>query len=101
GPWAALTLPADTLARVTLLVTDVVMPDMSGVALYAQLARRAPRLRVLYMSGYAKNTVEIPEALFLEKPYSLEGLVGRVQTVLDDSVPAATADAVGARRIHD
>ena len=98
GPWAALTLPADTLARVTLLVTDVVMPDMSGVALYAQLAQRTPALRVLYMSGYAKNAVEIPEALFLEKPYTLEGLVGRVRTVLD--VPAA-ADTTGARRIHD
>jgi len=98
GPWAALTLPADTLARVTLLVTDVVMPDMSGVALYAQLAQRTPALRVLYMSGYAKNTVEIPEALFLEKPYTLEGLVGRVRTVLDEPAPP---DAVGARRIHD
>ncbi len=101
SPWAALTLPAETLARVTLLVTDVVMPEMSGVALYAQLATQMPRLRVLYMSGYAKNTVEIPDALFLEKPYTLEGLLSRVGTVLDEPAPTAATEAVGGRRIHE
>ena len=57
-----------------LLVTDLVMPELGGVELAAQLRQRDPGLRVLYVSGYAQNVELLSEPLgptthFLAKPF--------------------------------
>ena len=72
--------------RVALLVTDVVMPKMSGLVLAAQLAIRQPGLKVLCVSGYSVRAVAAEGAMpwpFLAKPFVLSTLLARVRELLD------------------
>jgi PAS domain S-box-containing protein len=102
-PAQALLFVADEAAPPDLLLTDVVMPDMSG----PDLARRArflrPGLRVLLMSGYSRESLDREtirlDAGFLAKPFTPAGLAGAVRDVLDglppdDGAPVETRDAV-------
>jgi signal transduction histidine kinase/CheY-like chemotaxis protein/putative methionine-R-sulfoxide reductase with GAF domain len=71
-----------------LLLTDVVMPGMNGIDLAAELARRLPDVRVLFVSGYAEDAPErrgqvIDAAYLLSKPASAANLITRVQRALD------------------
>jgi FixJ family two-component response regulator len=70
------------------MVTDVVMPGMSGRNLAEQLARTRPLMKVLYMSGYTDDVVVRHGALddgmpFLGKPFSAAELTRKVREVLD------------------
>lgn len=72
---------------VRLLVTDVVMPGMSGAALARTLAARSPELRVLYLSGYpgevlGKHGLQERDRSFLAKPFTSDQLVDAVRDVL-------------------
>ena len=74
-------------AAFDLLVTDVLMPDGTGPSLYATLAETRPGLRVLYVSGYAQDSVLDlrqlgPHAGFLDKPFTTETLTRKVREVL-------------------
>jgi PAS domain S-box-containing protein len=71
-----------------LLVTDVVMPGLSGRQLADSLAARRPGIRVLFMSGYPGDAVVQHGGLptgsaFLQKPFSPDGLARKVRDVLD------------------
>jgi DNA-binding NtrC family response regulator len=71
-----------------LLLTDVVLPGMNGRALYEQLHRRHPGLRVLYMSGYPgavldEQGIDHAEIAFIHKPFAVDTLLARVGAVLD------------------
>jgi len=73
---------------IDLVLTDVVMPHLSGGQLVQCLAGSRPTLRVLFMSGYPDDAVFrnglLPAgAEFVQKPFSLEGLARRVREVLD------------------
>jgi PAS domain S-box-containing protein len=73
---------------IDLLVTDVGLPDGSGPALFKRLFEKRPSLRVLYMSGYADETLVGQAALepagkFLRKPFLPDGLVRKVREALD------------------
>lgn len=71
--------------KIDLVLTDVVMPQMTGFELGAQLAGRAPHLKILYMSGYRDNATgphETPKA-FLHKPFTPDVLLNKVREVLD------------------
>jgi DNA-binding NtrC family response regulator len=78
-----------------LVLTDVVMPGMSGPMLIDQLLETTPNLRVLFMSGYderqvvQKYVVEKGFAL-ISKPFTLQSLSASVQEVLD-AAPRAEA----------
>jgi CheY-like chemotaxis protein len=80
---------AEAHARpIDLLVTDLVMPEMSGRELAARLTAARPHLRVLYMSGYTDRGVTRqrgfePGAAFLEKPFTPQILAARVRAALD------------------
>jgi CheY-like chemotaxis protein len=75
-----------------LMVTDVVMPHMSGKALAEQMAPKRPEMRVLYMSGYPDNSIVQhgvlePGAGFLQKPFTLNTLEAKVREMLDAPLP--------------
>jgi PAS domain S-box-containing protein len=74
--------------RFDLLITDVVMPQMSGRQLAVELDRRSPGIHVLYLSGYTDDEVVRHGVLhermnFLSKPCSLEALALKVREILD------------------
>ena len=78
----------EQVGGVDLVVSDAVMPRLSGRALGEIVAARWPELPVLYMSGYpGKEVVDrglvSPDAPFIAKPFTPEALVRRVREVLD------------------
>jgi PAS domain S-box-containing protein len=84
----ALDLCARQARRIDLLVTDVIMPQMSGRELAERLASTQPGLRVLYLSGYTdaeclrRGLIEGDRA-FLPKPFTPKALARKVREVLD------------------
>jgi CheY-like chemotaxis protein len=83
----ALRLISQHAGRLDLLLTDVVMPGMSGPELAERLAREQVGLRVLYMSGYADEAIGHhgvlePGVEFLQKPFTPQDLAQRVREVL-------------------
>jgi PAS domain S-box-containing protein len=87
-PAAALRLVELHGGTIHLLLTDVVMPGLSGRVLADRLTARRPGLRVLYMSGYPGDAVvqhgELPSgSAFLQKPFSPDALARKVRDVLD------------------
>jgi CheY-like chemotaxis protein len=71
--------------RIELLVSDVVMPGLSGRELADWLQTRRPELRVLFVSGYARepDTQLDPSEAYLPKPFSTDVLLHKVREVLD------------------
>jgi signal transduction histidine kinase/ActR/RegA family two-component response regulator len=77
-----------------LVLTDVVMPIMSGPDLSKHIALLRPNMRFLFMSGYTDRAVTHhgilgPDEPFLQKPFTVEALLQRVREVLDDRAAAA------------
>lgn len=92
GPDEALEICAQHAGEIQLLLTDVVMPSMSGKALADRLVPAHPRTKVLYMSGYTDATLANHGILesgvrLITKPFSPTSLVRKVREVLDE--PAA------------
>jgi CheY-like chemotaxis protein len=84
-----------------LLLTDVVMPLMSGTELAQQLAAVRPAMKVLFMSGYTDDTVALRriaegEIPLLEKPFTTEALARQVRAALDAGRPLNAANQGGA-----
>src|SRR5215472_8509850 len=79
--------------KIHLLLTDVVMPGMSGRDLARELTAHHSHLRVLYMSGYAYNLIDESGAQkeghsFLQKPFTPRALARKVRETLDRPVAA-------------
>jgi two-component system, cell cycle sensor histidine kinase and response regulator CckA len=77
-----------------LVLTDVVMPRMGGMALYRAIRGEGSQVRVLLMSGHTAEDLDhlddpLSRAKFLHKPWSITDLLHRVREVLDDSSGAA------------
>jgi len=92
----ALELSTRHAGTIHLLLTDVVMPQMSGRELSQRLATLRPDLKVLYMSGYTDDAIVRHGVLaagiaFLSKPFTPDALALKVREVLDG---AATGAAV-------
>jgi two-component system cell cycle sensor histidine kinase/response regulator CckA len=87
----AIRTAAENRGNIHLLVTDVVMPRMSGNVLAQDLSRTRPALKVLYMSGYTDDAIVHHGVLdagthFLAKPFTGADLVRKVREVLDGGV---------------
>jgi two-component system cell cycle sensor histidine kinase/response regulator CckA len=86
----ALLLVQGSPERIDLLMTDVIMPGMSGRELAETLRMRDPSLKVLFQSGHTddmivRHGILHAEVAFLKKPFTLDGLARKVREVLDDS----------------
>ena len=75
-------------SAVDLLLTDIVMPDMSGPTLAEHIREISPKTKVLFMSGYPN--IDVPKAgfkgadlHFLSKPFNAAELGEKVRTILD------------------
>lgn len=84
----ALELAADHPGPIDLLVTDVVMPRMDGFTLHERLSAERPDTRVLFLSGYADQSVTVRGGLretgqvFLLKPFTRTRLLESVQSLM-------------------
>jgi len=75
---------AEQCPAVPLLLTDVVMPQMSGRELAERLRARYPALHILYMSGYTDDMLlHHGVQAFIQKPFSAEDLLRKIRTTLD------------------
>ncbi|MEX2178753.1 MAG: ATP-binding protein [Gemmatimonadaceae bacterium] len=88
-PSDALRLARAHAAEITLVLSDVVMPEMSGPALVTRIAELIPSARVLYISGYTDDEIigrglANPGVALLQKPFSAQQLVERVRSAIDD-----------------
>lgn len=87
GGEAALEILGRDGAEVRLLVTDVVMPRMSGIQLARRLRRERPDVKVVLVSGYADGTPGVGESegwsWFLPKPFTADELANVVREALD------------------
>lgn len=86
-PDAAIGISRAFSEEIHLLLTDVVMPGLSGPAVYAQILAIHPESRVLYMSGYttgiiSRHGVEKGSSELIEKPISVDLLLGKVGSSL-------------------
>jgi PAS domain S-box-containing protein len=94
----ALCIARDYAPPIHMMITDVVMPNMGGAKLAGHLATERPCMKVLFVSGYAENTVLRHGAIdvttrFLQKPFSLKTLGRKIREVLETE--ASVAAAVG------
>jgi CheY-like chemotaxis protein len=110
----AIELSADYPGEIHLLLTDVVMPGMSGRELAERLLPERPGMRLLYTSGYTgdaivRHGVSGRAAAFLEKPFTLDALARKVREVLsrdrgvaggEFAAPRDESDAAAHRHFH-
>ena len=84
----AISVSQRTQERISLLVTDVVMPGMKGPELVELLKDARPAMKVLYVSGYADgafaDSAAGPGARMLMKPFTPDALAAAVRSVLDE-----------------
>lgn len=73
---------------VHLVLTDMIMPGLTGTQLAAELARRKPELRIVFMSGYPNDQLG-PDTAFLPKPFNPGSLSRMIRRELDRPVSAA------------
>jgi signal transduction histidine kinase/ActR/RegA family two-component response regulator len=97
GP-QALELSRTHPGPIDLLVTDVVMPQMSGAELASRLTPLRPAMRVLYISGYTDDAIGHhgvlePGVAFLHKPFTAQALATKVREALETAARAAVASS--------
>ena len=88
-PIEALTFFEKEDTPIDLLITDVVMPQMSGTELIAKINKIKPELKVLFMSGYTENVIVRQGVLkegihFVQKPFSLNDFARKVREAIED-----------------
>jgi two-component system, cell cycle sensor histidine kinase and response regulator CckA len=81
--------------EIHLLLSDVVLPRLNGLELAARVRRQHPNIKVVFMSGYADESIARfgalpPGDILIEKPIAPEALLARLRDVLDGELVAGT-----------
>jgi two-component system cell cycle sensor histidine kinase/response regulator CckA len=89
---AALRIAASQTGRIDLMITDMILPGMSGQELAKRLTERYPTARILFVSGYTEEAIIHQGMLdegtsFLQKPFRLRELAQKVRQVLNSAAP--------------
>jgi CheY-like chemotaxis protein len=83
----ALEIARADIDRISLVITDLVMPELGGGALVDELRALNPDVRVLCMTGYTKEEVltgdGLDDAVFIEKPFAPSALLEQVELILN------------------
>jgi two-component system, cell cycle sensor histidine kinase and response regulator CckA len=84
----AITIFSDNWEKIQLMLTDVVMPEITGRDLAEKLLKTSPDLKILYMSGYTANVIAHRGVLddginFISKPFSQKELANKIRQVLN------------------
>lgn len=84
----ALALASDYKDEIHLLLTDVILPQMKGPELAKNLLAARPRIKVIYVSGYAESILSPhgvlePGTILLHKPFSIKILSAKLREVLE------------------
>ncbi len=100
SPHEALRLFADAHEPINLLLTDVIMPGMTGPELVRQILKRQPTLKYLFMSGHTANLLEAQglhenSTNCIQKPFSLAQLAQKVRDALSQPSPAEPSETCG------
>lgn len=87
---AALQVADEHAGPIHLMVTDVIMPGMTGREAAGELLRFRPEMKVLYVSGYTQEAIVRhgdfgPGTVFLSKPFTSEALLRKCRELLDES----------------
>lgn len=89
----ALQLAGSSPERISLVITDIVLPGGNGRMLVDQIRQAHPETGVLVISGYADDAVSrhgfVDSTSFLQKPFTLQSLGARIRNMLDSSKPHA------------
>ncbi len=88
SPEEAIRICENQEGEIHLLLTDVIMPGMSGLDLSKRVQPLRPAMKVLYMSGSAEDAIDQDGVLragihFIQKPFSPASLDGKIQEVLN------------------
>jgi CheY-like chemotaxis protein len=92
NPDEAIAVAREFKGTIQVMVTDVVMPGMSGLQLAARLMPMRPNMRVLFVSGYTHDAIGHhgvldPGTAFLQKPFTPNALARKVREVLEGDPP--------------
>src|SRR3972149_2739834 len=74
--------------KIQLLILDVMMPKKSGKAVYEEISKMSPDIKVIFLSGYARNVINVEEIIghgwsILSKPVSSDELLNKISEVLN------------------
>ena len=85
-PEEAEELFGESMQKIDLLLTDVILPKTKGTELHRRLSARKPELKVLFMSGYSQQLIEAaPGVPFIQKPFTPTTLCARIREILQGS----------------
>jgi CheY-like chemotaxis protein len=85
-------------ARMDLLISDVILPGLSGLELCKEVRVAFPEVRAIFMSGYGRGLAPVKEQslrpgdVWLTKPFSTSRLLSEVHQVLEPDVPLIAAE---------
>jgi CheY-like chemotaxis protein len=79
----ALRVAAAHPGTVHLLLTDVMMPGMTGIELAEEIVKVRPEIRIVFMTGYSDQLESLGNRRVLQKPFRLDALVQQLREAMD------------------